>query len=44
MDYDVAADGQRFLMVKRDEASALSEFHVILNWDKELERLFEDRD
>jgi Tol biopolymer transport system component len=44
MDYDVAADGQRFLMVKRDEASALRELHVILNWDQELKRLFEDRD
>jgi serine/threonine-protein kinase len=40
-DYDVTSDGERFLMVKRDEASAPVELHVILNWDQELRQLFE---
>jgi serine/threonine-protein kinase len=38
-DYDVTADGQRFLMVKRSEASAPVALNVILNWDQELEQL-----
>jgi hypothetical protein len=44
MDYDVTADSQRFLMVKRDEASGLVDLHVILNWDQELRQLFTDRE
>ena len=35
--YDVAPDGQRFLMVKPDEDSG--EVVVVLNWFTELERL-----
>jgi len=42
-DYDVTADGQRFLMVKRSEASAPVKIHVILNWDRELAQLFADQ-
>jgi Tol biopolymer transport system component len=44
MDYDVTADSQRFLMVKRDEASGLVDLHVILNWDQELRQLFTERE
>jgi len=39
-DYDVTSDGQKFLMVRRDEGSAPVELHVILNWDRELTQLF----
>jgi hypothetical protein len=35
--YDVAADGQRFVMVK-DESSA-GRLHVVLNWQSDLNRL-----
>ena len=38
-DYDVAADGQRFLMIKEEtssEESAPNEIHVVLNWFEEL--------
>ena len=31
----MAADGQRFLMIK-DEASGPNEIHVVLNWFEEL--------
>ncbi len=37
--YDVAADGQRFLMIKEEtssEESAPNEIHVVLNWFEEL--------
>jgi len=37
--YDVAADGQRFLMIKAEassEESAPNEIHVVLNWFEEL--------
>jgi serine/threonine-protein kinase len=39
--YDVTADGSRFLMVRREapQATAPAEIHVILNWAKELKRL-----
>ena len=42
-DYDVTADGQRFLMLRRSEASAPVKLHVILNWDQVLEDLFDTR-
>ncbi len=38
-DYDVAADGQRFLMIKEEassEESEPNEIHVVLNWFEEL--------
>ncbi len=36
--YDVAPDGQRFLMIKEDttDAAARDEIHVVLNWFEEL--------
>ena len=34
MNYDVTADGQRFVMVD----PAPSEIHVVLNWFEELKR------
>jgi hypothetical protein len=38
-DYDVTADGQRFLMVKMgDEELAPRRLHVVLNWGDELLR------
>jgi serine/threonine protein kinase len=38
--YDVAPDGQRFLMVKRDPAEgAQRPIHVVINWFNELARL-----
>jgi Tol biopolymer transport system component len=35
--YDISPDGQRFLMIKRDEDPA--QIHVVLNWFEELKRL-----
>ena len=35
--YDVSADGQRFLMVKTE--SGVASFSVVLNWFSELARL-----
>jgi hypothetical protein len=39
--YDVTADGQRFLVVVREEREApvVTEIHVVVNWFSELERL-----
>jgi len=39
--YDVSADGQRFLMIKRSEQSgaAPTQINVVLNWTEELKRL-----
>ena len=37
--YDVSPDGQHFVMIRTDEASTLTEIHVVLNWLQELERL-----
>jgi hypothetical protein len=34
--YDVARDGQRFVMVRRVESSAPVRVHVVLNWLDEL--------
>ncbi len=36
--YDVTNDGQRFLMVKPQEASA-TQINVVVNWFEELKRL-----
>jgi Tol biopolymer transport system component len=39
-DYDVSRDGQRFLMLKAaDQAQALTQINVVLNWTEELKRL-----
>lgn len=35
--YDISPDGQRFLMIKTDEAPA--HINVVLNWFEELKRL-----
>ncbi len=35
--YDISPDGQRFLMIKSEQAPA--QINVILNWDEELKRL-----
>ena len=37
--YDVAADGQRFLMLKRVDSSPSRDIHIVLNWHEELKRL-----
>ena len=38
-EYDVTADGQRFLMVQPSEQrSPATEFNVVLNWFEELKR------
>ena len=37
INYDVTADGQRFVMIREDERSR--KLHVVVNWLEELERL-----
>ena len=37
--YDVAADGERFIMVQPSEAQGLTRFTVVVNWFEELKRL-----
>ena len=37
--YDVSPDGQRFLMLKSDAATAPRQLHLIVNWFEELKRL-----
>lgn len=37
--YDVSRDGQRFLMVQEEQASASMDIHVVVNWSEELKRL-----
>jgi serine/threonine-protein kinase len=37
--YDVAPDGQRFLMVQPAEATGRSQINIVLNWFEELKRL-----
>jgi hypothetical protein len=34
--YDVSADGQRFLMIRSEEEPAPTRIHVVLNWAEEL--------
>jgi hypothetical protein len=37
--YDVSSDGQRFLMVKRnDQAQTITQINVVTNWAEELKR------
>jgi Tol biopolymer transport system component len=40
--YDVAADGQRFLMIKDDEM-APAQINVVLNWAEELKRVYQEK-
>ena len=37
--YDVSLDGQRFLMIKREQDLVPTELIVVLNWFEELKRL-----
>ncbi|MGH8247791.1 MAG: hypothetical protein ACREUU_15330, partial [Gammaproteobacteria bacterium] len=37
-DFDVAPDGQRFLMMQRDAQAPRPEIHVVLSWFEELKR------
>jgi len=37
--YDVSPDGQRFLMIKGEAQSPLTELHLIVNWSTELQPL-----
>ena len=37
--FDIAPDGQRFLMAREHGASRPGELNVVLNWFEELERL-----
>ena len=37
--YDVSLDGQRFLIIKREQDLVPTEIIVILNWFEELKRL-----
>jgi Tol biopolymer transport system component len=37
--YDVAPDGQRFVMIQQQELSEQAQIHVILNWSDELKQL-----
>jgi dipeptidyl aminopeptidase/acylaminoacyl peptidase len=39
--YDVTADGQRFLMLKDDE-TAPAQVNVVLNWSEELKRVYRE--
>ena len=36
--YDVSADGQRFLMIKPPEQAAPTQINVVLNWFEELKQ------
>jgi hypothetical protein len=38
-DFDVSADGERFVMVQTDQDSAANQIQVVLNWFEELKRL-----
>ncbi len=37
--YDISPDGQRFLMIQREQDLVPTEIIVILNWFEELKRL-----
>jgi hypothetical protein len=36
--YDVSPDGQRFLMVKENEATSAAQINVVLNWFEEVKQ------
>ena len=37
-DFDVAPDGQRFLMVRSEQGEVPTELNVVLNWFEELKQ------
>jgi hypothetical protein len=37
--YDVSADGERFLMIQVPETEPVTELNVVFNWFEELKRL-----
>jgi serine/threonine protein kinase len=37
--YDITPDGQRFIMIKREEGLEPTQINVVLNWSEELKRL-----
>ena len=37
--YDVSPDGERFVMIRREEGSVPTELHVVVNWFRELNRV-----
>ena len=39
VNYDVSPDVQRFVMIQSEEEAVPRQFHVVLNWAEELERL-----
>lgn len=39
LNYDVAPDGNRFLVIERNVESIPTEIHVVVNWFDELNRL-----
>ena len=42
--YDVTADGQRFLMIQEgDQDAPATEIRVVLNWGEELKRIMAER-
>ncbi|MFQ6114297.1 MAG: hypothetical protein ACE5NG_09455 [bacterium] len=36
--YDVSADGQRFLIVEVEKSASVAQFRVVVNWFEELKR------
>jgi hypothetical protein len=38
VNYDVARDGQRFLMVRSEASSSPTQVEIVLNWTEELKR------
>ena len=37
--YDLSPDGQKFVMIVKEEESTLTQIHVVQNWSEELKRL-----
>jgi hypothetical protein len=37
--FDVAPDGQRFIMVRNEQGTLPTQLHIVLNWTDELKRL-----
>ena len=42
--YDVARDGEHFVMIRSEDESAPGEVRVVLNWFEELKRLLPDEE
>ena len=43
LEFDVAPDARRFVMVKSDNASTLRQLTVVQNWCEELKRVAQSR-